>query len=350
MLIKKLLPVFVFLFMLPMAIMAQVTTSSLSGSVKDDKGNPLSGATVSLVHGPTGTTYTMSTKANGYYAFQNIAPGGPYTLTTSFVGFKTYQDANINLGLGENTVSNVILINNASELAEVVVAGTARAASNAKGGSETNIGRDKMANMPSVGRNLSDYLRYIPQAKITGDGGVSLAGQNNRYNSFYIDGAVNNDVFGLSASGTNGGQANIAPISMDAIDQMQVILSPYDVSLGNFTGGGINATTRSGTNEIKGSLYYLFRNQNLSGKTPGINLTKDERTKLPDFSNKTYGFRVGGPIIKNKLFYFLSAEMQRDEKPQPYPTPADYRGSAGIDSIPILAEYVKTKYGYDPGQ
>ncbi len=350
MLIKKLLPVFVFLFMLPMAIMAQVTTSSLSGSVKDDKGNPLSGATVSLVHGPTGTTYTMSTKANGYYAFQNIAPGGPYTLTTSFVGFKTYQDANINLGLGENTVSNVILINNASELAEVVVAGTARAASNAKGGSETNIGRDKMANMPSVGRNLSDYLRYVPQAKITGDGGVSLAGQNNRYNSFYIDGAVNNDVFGLSASGTNGGQANIAPISMDAIDQMQVILSPYDVSLGNFTGGGINATTRSGTNEIKGSLYYLFRNQNLSGKTPGINLTKDERTKLPDFSNKTYGFRVGGPIIKNKLFYFLSAEMQRDEKPQPYSTPADYRGSAGIDSIPILAEYVKTKYGYDPGQ
>src|SRR5690606_19943097 len=143
-----------------------------------------------------------------------------------------------------------------------------------------------MANLPTVGRNVSDFLRFVPQVKVnSADGGVSIAGQNNRYNSFYIDGAVNNDVFGLAGSGTNGGQAGIAPISIDAIDQFQVVLSPYDASLGNFTGGGINAITRSGTNNVEGSIYYFFRNQDLSGKTPsGL---KENATKLADFSNKT---------------------------------------------------------------
>ena len=207
------------------------------------------------------------------------------------------------------------MLETSGNLTEVVVAARA-AQTSGKGGTETSIGRDKMANLPTVGRNVSDYLTFVPQAKITGDGGVSLAGQNNRYNSFYIDGAVNNDVFGLAASGTNGGQSGIAPISIDAIDQFQVVLAPYDASLGNFTGGGINAITRSGTNNLSGSVYYFFRNEKISGKTPGV--AKSAATKLSDFSNRTIGFRVGGPIIKNKLFFFINGEVQRDKRPQPF--------------------------------
>jgi hypothetical protein len=203
-----------------------------------------------------------------------------------------------------------------------------------------------MANLPTVGRNVSDYLRFVPQAKVTGDGGISLAGQNNRYNAFYIDGAVNNDVFGLSASGTNGGQSGIAPISIDAIDQFQVVLSPYDAALGNFTGGGINAITKSGTNTLSGSVYHFFRNQDLSGKTPGVD--KTVATKLSNFSNKTTGFRLGGAIIKNKLFFFLNGEIQRDERPQPFDVKT-YTGASIAARIDTLYRFLKTAYNYEAG-
>ncbi len=325
---------------------AQVTTSNLSGSVKALAGGAdLAGATVSAVHTPTGTVYATSTRKGGNYNITNMNPGGPYTVTVSFVGFKSITREGITLSLGETLNENFELLETSSNLSEVVV--TARGTPTAgKGGTETNIGRDKMANLPTVGRNVSDYLRYVPQAKITGDGGVSLAGQNNRYNAFYIDGAVNNDVFGLAASGTNGGQSGIAPISIDAIDQFQVVLSPYDPSLGNFTGGGINAITRSGTNTYSGSVYYFFRNENLAGKTPGV--AKSAATKLADFSNKTIGFRVGGPIIKNKLFFFLNGEVQRDKRPQPFDF-STYTGSSNQAAIDGLANHLKTTYGYDPG-
>ena len=268
--IKKILPLLISLFAIPFLMNAQVTTSSMNGSVKNLKGEALAGATISAVHQPTGTVYTTSTKNGGNYYIANMNPGGPYAITVSYVGFKSLTREAVSLDLGETSVQNFDLGETASNLAEVIVTSNRATTAGGKGGTETGIGRDKMQNLPSVGRNISDYLRYVPQAKITGDGGISLAGQNNRYNSFYIDGAVNNDVFGLSASGTNGGQTGIAPISIDAIDQFQVVLSPYDPSLGNFTGGGINAITKSGTNVLHGSVYHLFRNQNLSGRTPGV--------------------------------------------------------------------------------
>src|SRR5690606_27642448 len=273
---------------------AQVTTSNMSGVVKSSAGEGLAGASVSVVHQPTGTVTNTITRTGGRFDIPNLSPGGPYTITISYVGFENSVTENVYLSLGETRQHDVTLNNKATELTGVVLSGSRRPVLESKGGAETTVGRDKLANLPTVGRNVSDYLRFVPQAKITGDGGVSLAGQNNRYNSFYIDGAVNNDVFGLAASGTNGGQAGIAPISMDAIDQFQVILSPYDASLGNFTGGGINATTRSGTNVFQGSVYHFFRNEGLSGKTPGV--LKEEREKLADFSNKTTGLRIGGPI------------------------------------------------------
>ena len=328
--------------------MAQVTTSNMSGVVKSSTGNVLVGASIKATHQPTGTTYTVVSRTQGRYDLSNIQAGGPYKIEVTFVGFEKLTINDIFMNLGETNRQDFILPENIAQLSEVVVSSTrSSAAQGAKGGTETAIGRDKVSNLPTVGRNISDFLRFVPQVKVnSADGGVSIAGQNNRYNSFYIDGAVNNDVFGLAGSGTNGGQAGIAPISIDAIDQFQVVLSPYDASLGNFTGGGINAITRSGTNKFEGSAYYFWRNENMSGKTPFGN--KENATKLSDFSNKTYGFRLGGPIIKNKLFFFISGELQRDIRPQPF-DPSTYIGSSGISGVDQLANFLRNNYDYEPG-
>lgn len=316
---KKILPLFVILMSVCFLAGAQVTTSSISGFVKNNKGEALPGASIKVTHVPTGTVYATSARTGGRFEIGNMNPGGPYTIVTTYVGYETDTKTEIFLTLGDVARIDVDLATKASELTTVVVSGT-RAAKNS--GTETTVGREKMANIPTVGRNLQDYLRSTPQFKMSSagsassEGAMSFLGQNVRYNSFYIDGAVNNDVFGLAYSGTNGGQSGIAPISMDAIDQFQVSLSPYNASLGNFTGAAINAITKSGTNELHGSAYYIFRNEALSGKTPTG--PKDQATKLSDFSNKTFGFTIGGPIIKNKLFFFVSAEMQRDNTPQPF--------------------------------
>lgn len=344
--VKKIISMVIALLAVSLFMNAQVTTSTMNGAVKNSKGNELVGATVRAVHIPTGTVYSTSAGKGGVYYISNMNPGGPYRVTVTFVGYSEFIKDDINLSLGETLNENFALIETNSNLTEVVVASTRVTPTSGKGGTETTIGRDKMANLPTVGRNISDYLRFVPQAKITSDGGVSLAGQNNRYNAFYIDGAVNNDVFGISASGTNGGQAGIAPISIDAIDQFQVVLSPYDPSLGNFTGGGINAITKSGTNNLSGSVYHFFRNQDLSGKTPGVD--KSVATKLNEFSNKTTGLRVGGAIIKNKLFFFLSGEIQRDERPQPFDF-KNYTGSSSQARIDELANFLRTRYNYEPG-
>lgn len=329
-----------------LSLFSQETNSGIGGIIKSSNNEPLVGATVTATHNPTGTVYRTTSRNGGRFDISNMTPGGPYTIVITFVGFVEEKREDVFLSLGEKGSLNVVMANTAANLTEVVVAAR-RAPMQGKGGTETNIGRDKIANIPTVTRSLNDFLRFTPQAKVTGDGGVSLAGQNNRFNAFYIDGAINNDVFGLAASGTNGGQANINPISIDAIDQFQVVLSPFDASLGGFTGGGINAVTRSGTNTIQGSAWYYFRNEQLAGKTPG-NVAKAQRTKLGDLSNKNYGFRLGGPIIKNKLFFFVLGEIQRDLRPQPFNF-ADYRGNAKTDSINKLVNFLNTAYGYDPG-
>lgn len=344
--LKKISGLLILLLALPLAMMAQVTTSSINGVIKNLKGENLQGATITAVHVPTGTVYTTTTQKSGTYYLNNLNPGGPYKITVSYVGLVGGEKTITSLNLGDAYVQNFELSENASNLTEVVVTGARSALNQGKGGTETSIGRDKIQNLPSVGRNISDYLKYVPQAKVTGDGAISIAGQNNRYNSFYIDGAVNNDVFGLAASGTNGGQTGIAPISIDAIDQLQVVLAPYDASLGNFTGGGINAITKSGTNELHASVYHLFRNQDLSGKTPFGD--KSKAVKLPDFTAKTTGATIGGAIIKNKLFFFLSGEIQRDDKPQPTDV-SGYLGNSGLAGIQTLSDFLKSSYKYDAG-
>lgn len=276
----------------------------------------------------------------------NMNPGGPYTLEVSFTGFQTQTKTDIYLALGETGKYDYVMVDKSTVLTEVTVSGT-RAIVTARGGTETSIGRDKLQNLPTVGRNIYDFLRAVPQAKLGAqEGAVSIAGQNNRYNAFFIDGAVNNDVFGLSNSGTNGGQANVVPISIDAIDQFQVVLSPYDASIGNFTGGGINAITRSGTNRVDGSVYYFYRDQSTTGKTPTG--TKANATRLANFKTKTYGFRIGGPIVPNKLFYFVSAEKQQDIRPQPFDA-TTYTGNTKGQALYDLRNYVLNTYKYDIG-
>jgi hypothetical protein len=349
MLSKRLLQFVIAVLLMPVLTLAQSTTSSMSGTVKTNTGEILVGATVTATHEPTGTVYRVQSRTGGRFDINNMNPGGPYSVEVSFVNFANEKKTEIYLSLGESFKLDVALAPKSANLGEVTVTALRRTTeASGKGGSETIIGRDKMANLPTVGRNIYDYLRAVPQAKLgAAEGAVTIAGQNNRYNSFYVDGAVNNDVFGLSASGTNGGQAAIAPISIDAVDQFQVVISPFDASLGNFVGGGINAITRSGTNKTEGSVYYFLQNQGLAGKTPtGL---KSAARRLANFSKKTYGFRVGGAITKNKLFYFINVDLQRDVRPQPFDF-SQYRGNTNtIAGLETLANALRTNYGYEPG-
>ncbi len=355
MICKRILPLLIAILLSPVMVLAQNTTSSIGGVAKNADGNPMVGATVTATHEPSGTIYRGQTRAGGQFDLQNVNPGGPYTIEVTFVNFEPQRRSDIFLNLGETSKQDFVLFVKGSQLTEVTVLGTRRATDmEVKGGTGSTIGRDKMENLPTVGRNLSDYLRATPQIKISGagnaasEGAMSFAGQNVRYNSFYIDGAVNNDVFGLAYAGTNGGQSGIAPISIDAIDQFQVLISPYSASVGNFTGAAINAITKSGTNTLHGSAYYIFRNEKLSGKTPTG--PKNLATRLSDFGNKTYGFTLGGPIVKCKLFYFISGELQRDQTPNPFDF-STYQGDTKDRSI--LQKLVDTIAarggGYNPG-
>jgi len=350
MLSKKLLQFVLAVLILPAFALAQNTTSSLSGSVKTNTGEVLVGATVTATHEPTGTTYRVQSRAGGRFDISNMNPGGPYIVEVSFLNYANEKKTDLYLSLGDVLKVDFALASKVNNLGNVTVSSLRKTTeTSGKGGAETTIGRDKMANLPTVGRNIYDYLRAVPQAKLVNgsEGAVSIAGQNNRYNAFYVDGAINNDVFGLSASGTNGGQAAIAPLSIDAIDQFQVVISPFDASLGNFTGGGINAITRSGTNKTSASVYYFLQNQDLAGKTPtGL---KENATRLNNFSKKTYGFRLGGAITKNKLFYFINVDLQRDIRPQPFDF-SQYNGNTkDINVINSLAATLKSNFNYDAG-
>ncbi len=327
------------------------TTSAMNGKVTDPNGEVLPGANVIAVHQPTGAEYASITNVNGYYNIQNMSVGGPYTITISFVGYEAFVKNEVYLNLGQTFRLDATLSETAIDLEEVVVTGRRvqdfRVIDGNRTGAETVIGRDQLEYLPSINRDLTDFTRLTPQASINDDGAISIAGINNRYNSISIDGAVNNDVFGLSPTGTNGGQTGGTPFSMDVIEQFQVVLAPYDIRFSGFAGAGINAVTRSGTNRIEGSAYYYLRNESLAGKTP-TNVSEDNREKLPDFKSETYGFRVGGPIIKNKLFYFASVELQRDVTPQPFDFD-NYDGDATQADLNNLVNFLQSNYNYNPG-
>ncbi len=308
----KNLSVFVlFLFCLTFTLNGQVTTSGISGKVTAE-GELLIGATVQAVHEPSGTTYGTVTNADGRYSLQGMRTGGPYTVEVSYVGFQKAVYKNITLQLGETYLLDVKLTESLS-LDEVVVTASKAALFNSqKTGAAQNFNQSQIQATPSVSRSIFDVTKMNPLGVNTASG-MSFAGSSNKYNSFQIDGITNNDVFGLSSSGTNGGQAGANPISLEAIEEIQVVIAPYDVRQGGFTGGGINAITKSGTNTFHGSAYWYYNNENFYGKTPGKDAK--ERKKLGDQSSATYGFTLGGPIVKDKLFFFANYERVKEIYP-----------------------------------
>jgi len=327
---------------------SQITTSSISGKVSDDSGEGLIGATVVATHVPSGTRYGTSTNESGRYLLPAVRVGGPYTIIVTYTGYESREDKNLYLSLGQTFLHDVRLSENAQVIEEIAIVAKKDILNTEKNGASTSVSEDEINVLPTVNRDLTDFLRLTPQANILGDNIISIAGANNRFNAVYIDGAVNNDVFGLAASGTNGGQIGVSPISPDAIEQFQVVVAPYDVKLSGFNGGGINAVTRSGTNEINGSAYWFTRNEKLAGLKPSVPDSLDKSLRrLPKFQANTYGFRVGGPIVKDKVFFFINAELQRDETPQPFDF-ANYSGSSSKAEIDAFAARLE-ELGYTAG-
>ena len=241
---------------------AQVTTSAMSGRIVDEAQQPVIGAAVTAVHTPSGTRYTAVTNNDGRYTLQGMRTGGPYTVTISYLGYGKKVFEKLYLELGNTLPLNAELAPVDTELGEAVVVANARQ----QGGGARNYSLDRIQATPTIDRSVYDIVKNSPMAMSSKNGGITIAGTNNRYNSFQIDGTVANDVFGLSAGGTNGAQTNANPISMDAIQEIQVVVAPYDVRQGGFTGGGINAITKQGTNKTFGSAYTYFNNQSMYGK------------------------------------------------------------------------------------
>jgi outer membrane receptor protein involved in Fe transport len=328
---------------------AQVTTSSIVGRITDTKGEALPGATVKAIHEPTGTVYGTVTRDNGQYTLPNLRVGGPYSVTISYVGMTPKKLTDLVVTLGTPLSLNVALENNAANLQEVTVtAEKGGVISSLRNGASTFISLRQMQALPTINRSVQDFVRMTPQANTAGSG-VSFGGQNNRYNQFTIDGANASDGFGLTASGTNGGQANVNPISIETIQEMQVVLSPYDVTQGGFTGGGINAVTKSGTNKFHGSAYGQFQNENFVGKSQKYNDVVT-RNAYPAFKNKTYGASLGGAIIKNKLFFYVNAERFEKSTPLAFdPTVAGSGSKVNPATLETLRQFMINTWKYDPG-
>ena len=333
----------VFFLMLTTVIQAQVTTSSMSGSVTDNEGAVI-GATVIATHVPSGTTYGTVTNMEGRYNLNGMRVGGPYTVEVSYIGYGTNTANNITLSLGENYAHNVVLTEQATTLDELVVtAGPITKFTTEKTGAATNINNRKIENMPSINRSMTDITRLSPYAS-----GMSIAAGDGRSTNFTIDGANFNNNFGLSSALPGGGN----PISLDAIEEVQVVVAPFDVRQTNFIGGGVNAITKSGTNSFKGSAYTYYYNQDMRGDM--IDTTK---VKVPEESKQIYGLILGGPIIKNKLFFFVNAEMEK--RPGQVVTwrpstngVADTKKSesrTSISDMDRVKKHLIDNYGYDPG-
>jgi len=348
---RKLITVF-WLALAPVLIMAQgVTTSSMSGTVMDANGDPLPGAAIKATHQPTGSVYGTTTLESGKFTIPNMRVGGPYKVEVSFIGFSTWTKDNIQLQLGAEYRVNITLEEGSTTLADVEVVASS-VSSGATAGSNTQISTEQIKNLPNNSRGINDFMRLTPEANTSGSG-ISFAGVNNRFNALYIDGAVNNDVFGLASNGTNGGQTGITPFSVDIIDQLQIVLSPYDVTYGGFAGGGINAVTRSGTNNFTGTAYTFFKNESTVGKTNRTEADRFgiDRERVDEFTENIYGVSVGGPLVKDKVFFFTNVEVQDNQIPQPF-TVESYtseQGRSSVADLNNLRSFLQGTYGYDPG-
>lgn len=299
---KKLLLLLSFLIWGLTPVNAQVTTSKIKGIVTDVAGEPLFGATISVLHTPTGTLTGTTAQENGRFTVLNLRVGGPYKITFSYLGFKTQEVNGVFLSLGKTTNVNGKLAEEGESLEEIVISSSKNSTFNSdRTGAQTSVSATQLKTLPTISRSAADFTRLEPSAS-----GNSFGGKNDQFNNFSLDGAIFTNPFGLD-SPTPGGQTGAQPISLDAIEQISVSIAPYDVTQSGFTGASVNAVTKSGTNEFKGTVYGFFRNEDLTGgKVKGEDVVK------PDLSQKQFGFSIGGPIIKNKLFFF--ANYEKDDR------------------------------------
>lgn len=333
------------LLMSSVGLFAQVTTSSMSGTVTAVDG-PVIGATVIATHVPSGTTYGTTTNADGRYNLNGMRVGGPYTIVVTYVGYGKSTTNNITLSLGENYALNVLLSEESSTLDEVLVTANRTKFTTEKTGAATNITNNQIENLPTVSRSITDVTRLSPY----GGNGMSFAGTDGRTANFTVDGANFNNNFGLSDKLPGGGN----PISLEAIEELQVVIAPYDVRQTNFIGGGVNAITKSGTNTFTGSAYIYHRNENLRGDA--VNGQQISGARDVD-RNTTYGFSLGGPIIKNKLFFFVNGEMSKTPtvvnrwraSTDGVADADNYISRATASDLQKVSDYVKTNYGYETG-
>jgi hypothetical protein len=343
---KCFLAVAAFLLMIAPAF-GQITTANLAGQIVDEGGEPLIGAAVVAVHTPSGTTYYAVTNEDGRYTIQGMRTGGPYEVTYSLIGCQTVVIPDIVLSLAETYQQNVVMKTATELLNEAIVVATASSKfSTEKTGAATNISNQQITNLPSVSRAITDVTRLSPY----GGNGMSFAGADGRMANFTVDGANFNNNFGLSSNLPGGGN----PISIDAIEELQVVISPYDVRQTNFIGGGVNAITKSGTNTFRGSAYVYHKNENMQGDAVDGEQITGARNKN---RSTTYGFTAGGPIVKNKLFFFVNGEYSMVPSivnrwrgsDNGVADPDNYVSRTRLSDLQRVSEYVKSKYGYDTG-
>lgn len=341
--IRKILPFFIVLFAIPALLTAQVTTSAISGTIKQNNGEGLAGATITAIHVPSGTKYETVTTKSGSFTLPGLRPGGPYTFSCEFTGLKKQDITDITLTLGDAYNVNLTMIPSTQTLTEVVLSG-GKAASNLKTGASTNVGQRQIVTLPTITRSITDFTRLTPQAN-----GNAIAGRDGRYNNFTVDGANLNNNFGLSTDPLPGG--NSQPISLDAIEEVSVNIAPSDVRQSNFTGANIASITKSGTNRFKGTVYGYYRDQSFIGTRVGdIKLAAQ-----PESKSTVYGASVGGPIIKNKLFFFVNGEIEKRVAPpltsfRPTGgTPGANISQVKVDSLKKFSDYLRSQYGYETG-
>ncbi|HLF46114.1 MAG TPA: TonB-dependent receptor, partial [Chitinophagaceae bacterium] len=340
---------FIIIFFVSIKSQAQVTTATLSGVVKDAKGISIPLATVTVEYPDAGIRHILVTRQDGRFTLSNLRVGGPYSVTVEHVSFQKASTIDLYLELGLNNTIDVIMEELTKELSGVTVSAKSTIFDNKRTGASTNISNRQLRTLPTISRSADDYLRLAPSASATYNG-LSFAGRNGQYNNFSLDGAVFNNPFGLDAP-TPGGQTGAQPISLDAIDQIQVNIAPYDVTQAGFTGAGVNTVTKSGNNNFTGTVYAFYRTEALTGK-------KVDGTKfvVPDLSQLQSGFAFGGAIKKNKLFYFLSFETeQRKDEATSYV--ARNTGNANNSNTSRVLEsdlnavrtILKNKFNYETG-
>lgn len=322
---KKVFSFLTFLILVGFVANAQVTSAKIGGTVTDDKGEPLFGANIVVIHVPTGTKSGTIAQENGRYIVPNLRVGGPYTITFSYLGYSSQEVKNVTLTLGKTTNVSAELTEEGTTLDEIVVSSSRSSTfNNDRTGAQTSISSQQLKRMPTISRSQSDFTRLEPTAS-----NGSFGGRNDQFNNFSLDGSIFNNPFGLDAA-TPGGQTNAQPISLDAIEQVSVSLAPYDVTLSGFTGASVNAVTKSGTNSWTGTTYGFFRNEDLTGGR-----IKGDEVFKGDLGQIQYGVSVGGPIVKDKLFFF--ANFERDQLTELGSAFIPNRNSGAINESSVLA-------------